>query len=115
MQVTADGELWQKQRNLMGPALRIDVLDDIIVIAKNAVDRLCSKLEPLRGSGEHVDMNEELRLLKLQTIGEAVLSLAPEECDKVRVGMRRGSAIHGGHQVHTKYSIKTDVMFGYFS
>lgn len=67
----------------MGPALRIDVLDDIIVIAKHAVDRLCIKLEPLRGTGKSIDMNEELRLLKLQVIGEAVLSLAPEECDKV--------------------------------
>ena len=69
----------------MGPALRIDVLDDIIVIAKQAVDRLCAKLEPYRGTGKFLDMNEELRLLKLQTIGEAVLSLAPEECDKVCV------------------------------
>ena len=81
--VTADGDLWQKQRTLMGPALRIEVLDDIIVIAKNSVDRLCAKLERYRGTGEPVEINEEIRLLKLQAIGEAVLSMAPEECDKV--------------------------------
>ena len=81
--MTADGELWQKQRNLMGPALRIDVLDDIIVIAKNSVDRLCAKLEKFRGTGIPVEINEEIRLLKLQAIGEAVLSMPPEECDKV--------------------------------
>jgi cytochrome P450 len=32
--VTADGELWQKQRLLMGPALRVDILDDIVGIAQ---------------------------------------------------------------------------------
>lgn len=82
--VTADGDLWQKQRTLMGPALRIDVLDDIIHIAKKAVDRLTAKLEPYRGKGVAVDVNEEFRLLTLQVIGEAVLSMGPEECDEVR-------------------------------
>ena len=67
----------------MGPALRVDVLDDIIVIAKNAVDRLCQKLEGFRGKNIEVDVNEEFRLLTLQVIGEAVLSMAPEECDEV--------------------------------
>ncbi|GAX81794.1 hypothetical protein CEUSTIGMA_g9222.t1 [Chlamydomonas eustigma] len=81
--VTSDGDLWQKQRTLMGPALRVDVLDDIITIAKDSVDRLCAKLRPLQGSGRAVDMNEEFRLLTLQVIGEAVLSMAPEECDKI--------------------------------
>lgn len=81
--VTADGDLWQKQRSLMGPALRIDVLDDIIAIAHKAVDRLSAKLEAFRGSGQPVDVNEETRLLTLQVIGEAVLSMDPEECDKV--------------------------------
>jgi len=81
--VTADGDLWQKQRTLMGPALRVDVLDDIIHIAKKAVDRLSAKLEAFRGKNIPVDMNEEFRLMTLQVIGEAVLSMGPEECDKV--------------------------------
>jgi hypothetical protein len=81
--VTADGALWQKQRLLIGPALRTDILDDIIPIAQAAVNRLCVKLEAHRGSGKPVDVEEEFRLLTLQVIGEAVLSLAPEECDKV--------------------------------
>lgn len=37
--VTADGELWQKQRLLMGPTLRVEVLDDIVSIAYTAVNR----------------------------------------------------------------------------
>lgn len=81
--VTADGDLWQRQRTLMGPALRIDVLDDIISIAKVSVDDLSKKLEAFRGTGVTVDINEEFRLLTLQVIGMAVLSLGPEECDKV--------------------------------
>ncbi|KAK9835127.1 hypothetical protein WJX81_000142 [Elliptochloris bilobata] len=81
--VTADGELWQRQRLLIGTALRIDILDDVVGIAMRAVGRLSAKLEAARGSGRSVDMEEEFRLLTLQVIGEAVLSLPPEECDRV--------------------------------
>ncbi len=41
----------QEQRNLLSPALRIEMLDDIIPIAYRAVDRLCAKLERHRGTG----------------------------------------------------------------
>lgn len=81
--VTADGDLWQKQRLLMAPALRVDILDDIIPIAKRAVDRLSGKLEGARGTGKAIHLEEEFRLLTLQVIGEAILSLPPEECDRV--------------------------------
>mmetsp|Transcript_26506 Transcript_26506/g.67408 ORF Transcript_26506/g.67408 Transcript_26506/m.67408 type:complete len:518 (-) Transcript_26506:88-1641(-) len=81
--VTADGELWQKQRLLMGPVLRADMLDDIIPIAKRGTDRLCAKLEKIKGTGKSIDIEEEFRLLTLQIIGDAVLSLSPEECDRV--------------------------------
>lgn len=81
--VTANGSHWQKQRLLMAPALRIDMLDAIIPIAKRAVDRLSTKLESFRGTSIPVDMEEEFRLLTLQVIGEAILSLPPEECDNV--------------------------------
>jgi hypothetical protein len=33
--------------------------------------------------GGAVELEEEFRLLTLQIIGEAILSLAPEECDRV--------------------------------
>ena len=29
--VTADGELWQRQRLLIGTALRIEILDDVVL------------------------------------------------------------------------------------
>jgi hypothetical protein len=44
---------------------------------------MCEKLEPYRGKNIPVDVNEEFRLTTLQVIGEAVLSMSPEECDKV--------------------------------
>ena len=81
--VTADGDLWQKQRLLMAPALRVDILDDIIPIAKRAVDRLSARLEAVRGTGAAVHLEEEFRLLTLEVIGEAILSLPPDECGRV--------------------------------
>lgn len=38
-----------------------------------------------RGTGQVVHLEEEFRLLTLQVIGEAILSLPPEECDRVRL------------------------------
>lgn len=64
--VTADGALWQKQRMLMGPALRVDVLDDIIAIAHKATDRLCQKLQHYKGTKTAINIEEEYRLLTLQ-------------------------------------------------
>lgn len=84
--VTSDGELWQKQRLLIGPALRTGILDDIIPIAKSAVDRLSAKLEGARGRGVAVDLEQEFRLLTLQVIGDAVLSMEPDECNRVGSG-----------------------------
>eukprot|EP00884_Botryococcus_braunii_P016181 jgi/Botrbrau1/3246/Bobra.174_1s0018.1 len=48
-----------------------------------AATRLIRKLERFRGTGCPVDLEHEFRLLTLQIIGEAVLSLPPEECDQV--------------------------------
>ena len=58
-------------------------LPQVVIISKVAVDRLCAKLEQWRDTGQAVDMYEEFRLLTLQVIGKAILSLPPEECDKV--------------------------------
>lgn len=81
--VTANGKAWQSQRLLMAPAFRVNMLDDILPIAQRATDRLSAKLEKLRGAGVPIDMNEEFRLLTLQVIGEAILSLPASECDAV--------------------------------
>ena len=53
-----------------------------IGVAKRAADRISVKLEAAKRSGKAIDMEEEFRLLTLQVIGEAVLSLPPEECDR---------------------------------
>jgi hypothetical protein len=81
--VTSDGDLWQKQRLLIGPALRVDILDDIIGIAKRAADRFSDKWARYKGTGQPLHIEEEFRLLTLQVIGEAILSLPADECDRV--------------------------------
>jgi len=81
--VTAEGETWSEQRRRISSALRIDILDDIIAIATRAVDRLSAKLEAVRGKKEPIELAEEFRLLTLQVIAEAILSLTPEESDEV--------------------------------
>ena len=169
--VTASGALWQSQRLLIAPALRVDILEAVPRIAVSAAERLARKLEgalfaaaeaeaekerereaataaaavlaaaaadgderdskdstksergdvspasvmlsPASRAGSAaslaaaaasssnpspsspppfsslaeietvVDMEEEFRLLTLQIIGEAVLSLPPDECDRV--------------------------------
>lgn len=81
--VTSEGQLWQQQRLLMAPALRVEILSDVVRIAKEAADRLTEKLEKVRGTGVAIDMQEEFRLLTLQVIGQAILSLPPDECDRV--------------------------------
>ena len=70
-------------RGHISKALRVEILDEIIAIATRAVERLCSKLDAIKGSGESVDMENEFRLLTLQVIGEAILSLSPEESDEL--------------------------------
>ncbi|CEG01432.1 Cytochrome P450, E-class, group I [Ostreococcus tauri] len=81
--VTSEGETWRAQRQRISSALRIEILDDIIAIATRAVNRLSDKLEKVRGKGEAVELAEEFRLLTLQVIAEAILSLTPEQSDEV--------------------------------
>lgn len=81
--VTAEGDLWWTQRKRVAHAFRVEILDFIVPIALRASERLKVKLRQAAGSGESVDMNEEFRHLTLQVIGEAILSLTPEEADRV--------------------------------
>jgi len=81
--VTSEGDLWKKQRLLVSKAFRVEILDHIIDIATRAVDRFSDKWEAYRGKGLPVELSEEFRHLTLQVIGEAILSMPPEECDRV--------------------------------
>jgi len=76
--VTSEGEKWRKGRLLLSHALRIDILDDIPEITMRAVTKVIEKLK--RGPA---DLNEEFRHMTLQVIGEAALSLTPEETDAI--------------------------------
>ena len=81
--VTSGGDTWRKMRGNISKALRVEILDEIIAIATRAVDRLCVKLDAIKGTGESIDMENEFRLLTLQVIGEAILSLSPTESDAI--------------------------------
>ena len=81
--VTAHGEQWQKQRLLMAPTLRVDILSSVIRLTREAVDRLSLKIDAAKASNQPIEMEEEFRLMTLQIIGGAVLSLSPDECDQV--------------------------------
>lgn len=81
--VTAEGELWKKQRLLVSAAFRIEILDEIVGISVRAAERLAAKLETYRGTGRAVNMSEEFRHLTLQVIAEGILSMTAEEADSV--------------------------------
>lgn len=85
--VTAEGDLWRRQRSLIGAAFRVEILAEAATIALEATQRLVEKLEGLvaknGGQAVVVEMGEEFRLLTLQVIGQAVLSMSPEESDRV--------------------------------
>lgn len=87
--VTSEGALWRRQRNLISAAFRVEILDEAATIAFEAANRLINKIEGLLAKqsdpskGITIELGEEFRLLTLQVIGQAVLSLSPEESDKV--------------------------------
>jgi beta-ring hydroxylase len=64
--VTSEGELWQKQRKLMTPAFKGDILQEVIEIGLRAVTRLMKKLDEYKGTQRTVEIEEEFRLLTLQ-------------------------------------------------
>ena len=80
--VTAHGDSWRKQRNLLSHTLRIDILDEIPAMALRAVQRLSKKIDASIAAGTTINMAEEFRHLTLQVIAEAILSLSPEESDE---------------------------------
>eukprot|EP00040_Diaphanoeca_grandis_P039895 m.260514 g.260514 ORF g.260514 m.260514 type:complete len:520 (-) comp40030_c0_seq1:106-1665(-) len=81
--VTSSGDNWKRQRKLVSGAFRIDILEETADVAKRAVDRLSIKLEKIRGTGKSVEICEEFRVMTLQVIGELILSLSPEEAERV--------------------------------
>jgi cytochrome P450 len=80
--VTSHGESWRKQRTLLSHALRIDILEEIPLMAMKAFQRLSLKLDKCCSDGSTIEMASEFRHLTLQVIAEAVLSISPDESDQ---------------------------------
>eukprot|EP00043_Microstomoeca_roanoka_P004935 m.52670 g.52670 ORF g.52670 m.52670 type:complete len:548 (+) comp12727_c0_seq1:16-1659(+) len=81
--VTSSGALWNKQRTLLGHALRVEILEETAPVARRAADRLSMKLQEHVENGKPIELAEEFRVLTLQVIGELILTLSPEESAEV--------------------------------
>eukprot|EP00953_Heterococcus_sp_UTEX-ZZ885_P025439 13830-Heterococcus_DN1.PRE.4 len=80
--VTSDGQKWFHQRRTISSLLRIDILQEIPDMAKQATERLSVKLDKAAKLGEAIDISEEFRHLTLQVISDVLLSLSPQESDE---------------------------------
>jgi beta-ring hydroxylase len=111
--VTSDGAEWRRQRTHLSSALRIDILEVIPAMTIKAVKRLCVKLDAAKASGEPVEMAEEFRHLTLQVIGEAVLSISPEESDATFAKMYLPIVTEGNMRVWdpSRYYLPTPAWF----
>lgn len=81
--IISDGELWKRQRAILGRAFRAEILGHIVGIAAEAADRLTEELDRYLGRGVPFDFSPAFRKLTLQVIADAVLSLPPEVSDEV--------------------------------
>src|SRR5688500_7237231 len=81
--IISEGELWKRQRSILGRAFRAEILGHVVAIADQAADRLIAELSHYEGRGVPFDFAPAFRKLTLQVIADAVLSLSPEESDEV--------------------------------
>jgi cytochrome P450 len=81
--IISEGELWKRQRSILGRAFRAEILGHVVAIADQAASRLIEELEQVEGRGVPFDFAPAFRRLTLQVIADAVLSLSPEESDEV--------------------------------
>jgi beta-ring hydroxylase len=81
--IISEGELWKRQRSILGRAFRAEILGHVVAIADEAASRLIDELETYEGRGVPFDFAPAFRRLTLQVIADAVLSLSPEESDEV--------------------------------
>ena len=79
--VSSEGAEWKRQRLHLSSTLRVDILELMPEMTIKAVIRLCKRLDEVKKTGESIEMAEEFRHLTLNVIGEAVLSITPEESD----------------------------------
>ena len=79
--VTASGALWQSQRLLIAPALRVDILEAVPRIAVAAAERLARKLEKALATQAARDDEEEKAAVAAAAALAAAASAAGEESE----------------------------------
>lgn len=68
----------------MTPVLRVAILSKVVTVAEQAAKRLAGQLKEVQDTDLLINMEHVFRYLTLQVIGDILLSLTPEESDKVR-------------------------------
>jgi cytochrome P450 len=79
--VTSEDEVWRRGRSLIAPPFKREVLHAVVGLSIAAAQRVAATLRKAMESDTAFDLAEEFRHMTLQVIGEAVLSMTPEECD----------------------------------
>lgn len=81
--VTSEDEAWRRGRTLIAAPFKREMLDAVVSLSVLASRRVALTLRDAMTRGDSVDLAEEFRHMTLQVIGEAVLSMTPEQCDNV--------------------------------
>mmetsp|Transcript_24120 Transcript_24120/g.60663 ORF Transcript_24120/g.60663 Transcript_24120/m.60663 type:complete len:512 (-) Transcript_24120:208-1743(-) len=79
--VTSEGERWHTLRKQLAPTFKLDILEGVGSAAVRVTEKLLEALDRACETGEEVDMAEHFRVITLQVISLAVLSIPPEEAD----------------------------------
>lgn len=103
--ITSEGDEWFKQRSLVAPVFRQNILMETALTSIAASDRLTKKLVYgyKANANKVIEMGEEFRHLTLQVIGKSVLSMTPEECDRVFPALYLPIADEANHRVYYPY------------
>ncbi|CAK9140113.1 unnamed protein product [Ilex paraguariensis] len=72
--IPADGEIWNRRRRAIVPALHKKYVAAMISLFGQATERLCKKLDAAASDGEDVDMESLFSRLTLDIIGKAVFN-----------------------------------------
>jgi cytochrome P450 len=81
--VTAEGEKWKRNRILLSHAFRVELLQDVPRVAFNATIHCMDELRKCKERGTEIDLLEQYRVLTLEVITNAILSMTPEQSEEV--------------------------------
>jgi cytochrome P450 len=72
--VTSDGEFWKRQRRIAQPAFHRERIARLAPVMTAAAEEMLAQWEPRVGTGQPLDVAEEMSRLTLKIIGQTMLS-----------------------------------------